>query len=52
MGRQLQIRLDGFDLGQLLGGGRGAQAEAWQKTAEFLASGYISDDPFICEMSC
>lgn len=48
MGKQLQIRLDSLDLGQLLDGLR-ARAEAWQKTADFMESGYIADDSFIIE---
>ena len=48
MGKQLQIRLDRHDLGQLLDGLR-IRAEAWQKTAEYLESGHVADDSFICE---
>lgn len=48
MGKQLIIYLDGLDLGQLLDGLR-LRAEAWQKTAEYLVSGCVSDDSFICE---
>jgi hypothetical protein len=48
MGKRLEITLDSVDLGQLLEGLR-ARAESWQKTADLLESGYISDDSFICE---
>lgn len=36
------------DLGQLLDGLR-TRAEAWTKTAEYLETGYTSDDSFVCE---
>lgn len=49
MGKQLQIRLDSRDLGQLIDGLR-ARNESWQKTADYLKSGYVSDDSFICEV--
>jgi hypothetical protein len=48
MGKQLIIHIDGLDLGQLLDGLR-LRAEAWQKSAEYLESGYVFDDSFICE---
>jgi hypothetical protein len=48
MGKQIQITLDSLDVGQLLDGLR-ARAESWQKTSEFLESGYSADDFFICE---
>jgi len=48
MGKQLQIRLDSRDLGQLLDGLR-ARNESSQKTADYLKSGDVSDDSFICE---
>lgn len=48
MNRVFQIRLESSDLGQLLDGLR-AREEAWRKTAEYLETGYISDDSFICE---
>ena len=48
MDKQLQISLDSHDLGQLLDGLR-IRADAWQKTAEYLESGYVSDDSLICE---
>ena len=48
MGKQIRISLDSLDVGQLLDGLR-ERAESWQKTAEFLESGYVADDSFICE---
>ena len=48
MGKQFRITLDSLDVGQLLDGLR-LRAESWRKTAEFLASGYVADDAFICE---
>ena len=46
--KTLTIELSSHDLGQLLDGIR-MRAEAWQKTADYLKSGYSSDDSFICE---
>jgi len=48
MGKQFRITLDGLDVGQLLDGLR-LRAESWRKTSEFLESGYIANDAFICE---
>ena len=48
MNRQFQIRIDSLDLGQTLDGLR-ARADAWRKTSEYLESGHVSDDSFICE---
>jgi len=43
-----QIILKRRDLGQLLDGLR-IRAEAWEKTADYLESGFSPDDYFICE---
>ena len=48
MGKQFQLRLDSVDLGQLLDGLR-IRAESWLKTAEYLESGCVAIDSFICE---
>ncbi len=48
MGKQITLTLDSVDVGQLLDGLR-LRAEAWRKTAEYLESGYVGDDAFICE---
>jgi len=48
MGKQIRITLDSLDVGQLLDGLR-LRAASWRKTAEYLGSGYIADDAFICE---
>ena len=48
MGKTFQLRLESNDLGQLLDGLR-IRANAWRNTAEYLESGYVSDDSFVCE---
>lgn len=48
MGKQFRIVLDSLDLGQLLDGLR-LRAESWRKTAEYLESGDVGDEAFICE---
>jgi len=48
MGKQFEITLDSLDVGQLLDGLR-LRAESWRKTAEFLESGHVADEAFICE---
>lgn len=45
---QLQITLNRNDLGQLLDGLQ-IRAAPWGKTADYLESGFSSDDSFICE---
>jgi len=51
MAKTFKITLDSLDMSQLLDGLR-ARAKAWRKTAEFLDTGYIADDSFICEECC
>lgn len=48
MKRQFKIQIDSHDLGQLLDGLH-VRSEAWQKTSEYLKSGYASEESFICE---
>jgi hypothetical protein len=48
MGKKFTIKLDSVDVGQLLDG-LTSRAESWQKTADFLQTGYSADDSFICE---
>ena len=48
MSKTMTIMLDVLKVGQILEG-LDARADSWQKTAECLASGYFSDEPFICE---
>jgi len=48
MKKHLQIVLNQHDLGQLLDGLR-IRAEAWSKTADYLDSGFNTEDSFICE---
>lgn len=48
MAKQFLIRVDSCDLGQLLDGLR-ARSESWQKTAEYMKSGFISEGYFLCE---
>lgn len=42
------LKLDSMEVGQLLDG-LSARAEAWRRTAEFLANGEINGGPFIIE---
>ncbi|HEY8994697.1 MAG TPA: hypothetical protein VIM71_08555 [Lacunisphaera sp.] len=46
--KKLQITLNVDDAGQLLDGLR-LRAEVWAKTADYLDSGFTSEDAFICE---
>ncbi len=48
MGKEFQLRLDGFDLGQVLDGLRCRQ-ESWTNTAIYLREGYFPDDALVCE---
>ena len=48
MGKKLTITLESLDLGQLVERLQ-AREEAWQKTADFMESGYSADDSFVCE---
>jgi hypothetical protein len=48
MGKEFHIRLDGFDLGQILDGLRCRQ-ESWANTAIYLRDDYFPDDSFACE---
>lgn len=48
MGKEIQLRLDSLDLGQVLDGLR-ARQDSWQKTADFLDSGNVADAAFISE---
>jgi hypothetical protein len=48
MGKTFRITIDSFDLGQILDGLR-VRAEAWRNTAEYLETGLVPDDSFICE---
>jgi hypothetical protein len=48
MGKTLRIKINSFDLGQLLAGLR-IRAESWRKTADYLETGFSADDSFICE---
>ena len=50
MRKSYTIRLDSLDLGQLLDGLE-LRAESWERTAEYLRSGYIAGD-FIVEECC
>lgn len=42
------IRFESNDLGQILDGLR-SRADAWGRTAEYLESGHVPDDSFVCE---
>jgi hypothetical protein len=48
MGKKFRIELDGIDVGQIVDGIT-SRAESWQKTADFLETGYSFDDSFVCE---
>ena len=48
MGKEIQLRLDSLDVGQILDGLRCRQ-ESWANTAIFLRDGYHPDDSFVCE---
>ena len=48
MGKTFQIALSDFDLGQLLDG-LSIRAEAWRKTAEYMATGEVPEQFFVCE---
>ena len=48
MGKTFYLRLDGFDLGQILDGLRCRQ-ESWTNTAIYLRDEYFPDDSFVCE---
>jgi hypothetical protein len=49
--KALQIELDDRDLFQLLDGLE-MRAEAWEKTAEYLRTGYISSDDLVIVEEC
>jgi hypothetical protein len=46
--KPFQIHFESNDLGQLLDGLRG-RADAWLKTAEYLSTGHVTDESFVCE---
>jgi hypothetical protein len=48
MGKEFHLRLDGFDLGQVLDGLRCRQ-ESWANTAIYLRDEYFPNDSFLCE---
>ena len=48
MKAQFQIKLYRRDLGQLLDG-LAIRTESWERTAEYLESGYLSDDSVVVE---
>ena len=48
MGKTFHVRLDGFDVGQILDGLRCRQ-ESWTDTAIYLRDEYFPDDSFVCE---
>ena len=48
MGKTFYLRLDGFDLGQILDGLR-CRRESWTNTAIYLRDEYFPDDSFVCE---
>jgi hypothetical protein len=48
MGKEITLRLDSLDVGQILDGLRCRQ-ESWTNTAIYLRDGYFGDDSFVCE---
>ncbi len=48
MGKEIHLRLDVLDVGQILDGIRCRQ-QAWTDTAIYLRDGYFHDDAFVCE---
>jgi hypothetical protein len=50
MRKNYTIKLDSLDLGQLLDG-LDVRAESWERTAEYLRSGYIEGDFIVEECS-
>ena len=48
MGKTFHLRLDGFDLGQILDGLRCRQ-ESWTNTAIYLRDEYFPNESFFCE---
>ena len=50
MARTYRLELDDRDLGQLLDG-LAMRAESWERTAEYLRSGYVAGDKIVEECS-
>lgn len=50
MRKSYTIQLDDHDLGQLLDG-LAMRAESWERTAEYLCSGYVAGDQVVEECS-
>lgn len=50
MRKNYTIQLDSLDLGQLLDGLE-MRTESWERTAEYLRSGYVADDLIVEECS-
>ena len=48
MGKQLEIKIDSLDFGQILDGLRSRQ-ESWTHTAIYLRDNFFPDDAFVCE---
>jgi hypothetical protein len=48
MGKEIHLKLDSLDVGQILDGLRCRQ-ESWANTAIYLRDGYFPDDAFVCE---
>jgi hypothetical protein len=48
MGKEIFLRLDSLDVGQIVDGLRCRQ-ESWSNTANYLRDDYFPDDSFICE---
>src|SRR5438105_188727 len=48
MGKEFSLKLDSFDIGQILDGLRCRQ-ESWANTAIYLRDDYFPDNSFLCE---
>ena len=51
MAKQYTIKLDEYDLGQILDGLQ-VRADSWLRTAEYLKTGEMSDDSFFIIEEC
>ncbi len=51
MAKQYTIKLDEYDLGQILDGLQ-VRADSWRLTAEYLKNGEMSDDSFFIIEEC
>jgi hypothetical protein len=48
MGKEIHLRLDSLDVGQILDGLRCRQ-QSWANTVIYLRDGFFHDEAFVCE---